>query len=106
MPPSQTPGPLISRVQWEETQVLWVSPPAQADRLPHRKSSPGRTALDYAWQKALIVDLDAAAVAQFDLPSFIRYSYQAGWSSLVARRAHNPKVVSSNLTPATNFSRI
>ena len=26
----------------------------------------------------------------------------AGWSSLVARRAHNPKVVSSNLTPATN----
>jgi hypothetical protein len=27
----------------------------------------------------------------------------AGWSSLVARRAHNPKVVSSNLTPATSF---
>ncbi|MET4694883.1 hypothetical protein V5J35_000493 [Endozoicomonas sp. NE40] len=26
----------------------------------------------------------------------------AGWSSLVARRAHNPKVVSSNLAPATN----
>src|ERR1700737_4250471 len=25
----------------------------------------------------------------------------AGWSSLVARRAHNPKVVSSNLPPAT-----
>ena len=28
----------------------------------------------------------------------------AGWSSLVARRAHNPKVVSSNLTPATNLT--
>ena len=27
----------------------------------------------------------------------------AGWSSPVARRAHNPKVVSSNLAPATNF---
>ena len=26
----------------------------------------------------------------------------AGWSSLVARRAHNPKVVGSNPTPATN----
>ena len=26
----------------------------------------------------------------------------AGWSSSVARRAHNPKVVSSNLAPATN----
>ncbi len=28
----------------------------------------------------------------------------AGWSSLVARRAHNPKVVGSNPAPATNFS--
>ena len=27
----------------------------------------------------------------------------AGWSSLVARRAHNPKVVGSNPTPATKF---
>ncbi len=26
----------------------------------------------------------------------------AGWSSLVARWAHNPKVVGSNPTPATN----
>jgi hypothetical protein len=29
--------------------------------------------------------------------------YDAGWSSLVARRAHNPEVVSSNLTPATSY---
>jgi hypothetical protein len=28
-------------------------------------------------------------------------SFAAGWSSLVARRAHNPKVVGSNPTPAT-----
>ena len=27
--------------------------------------------------------------------------YIAGWSSSVARRAHNPKVVGSNPTPAT-----
>ena len=26
----------------------------------------------------------------------------AGWSSLVARRAHNPKVVGSNPSPATH----
>jgi hypothetical protein len=26
----------------------------------------------------------------------------AGWSSLVARRAHNPKVTGSNPVPATN----
>ena len=29
----------------------------------------------------------------------------AGWSSLVARRAHNPKVVGSNPAPATNFGK-
>ena len=28
----------------------------------------------------------------------------AGWSSLVARRAHNPKVVGSNPAPATNLN--
>src|SRR5712691_11202043 len=33
-----------------------------------------------------------------------RYSKNAGWSSLVARQAHNLKVASSNLAPATNFS--
>jgi lipoate-protein ligase A len=27
----------------------------------------------------------------------------AGWSSLVARRAHNPKVVGSNPAPATKY---
>jgi hypothetical protein len=40
---------------------------------------------------------------EFDGNSLLRYSGCAGWSSLVARRAHNPKVVSSNLTPATNL---
>ena len=29
--------------------------------------------------------------------------YIAGWSSLVARRAHNPKVVGSNPAPATTL---
>ncbi len=29
----------------------------------------------------------------------------AGWSSLVARRAHNPKVVGSNPSPATQAFR-
>ena len=29
--------------------------------------------------------------------------FVAGWSSLVARQAHNLKVVSSNLTPAPNL---
>ena len=34
-------------------------------------------------------------------PPFIKKLNIAGWSSLVARRAHNPKVVGSNPAPAT-----
>jgi hypothetical protein len=33
----------------------------------------------------------------------VKYSIVAGWSSLVARRAHNPKVVGSNPAPATSY---
>ena len=32
-------------------------------------------------------------------------STDAGWSSLVARRAHNPKVVGSNPAPATKHKK-
>ena len=34
----------------------------------------------------------------------LRHLNIAGWSSLVARRAHNPKVVGSNPSPATKWS--
>ena len=37
-------------------------------------------------------------------PPFLFYNI-AEWSSLVARRAHNPKVVGSNPSSATNWSR-
>ena len=40
-------------------------------------------------------------VDSFDRALRIRYDEFAGWSSLVARRAHNPEVVGSNPTPAT-----
>ena len=36
---------------------------------------------------------------------FLR-QFIAGWSSSVARRAHNPKVASSNLVPATKFGSL
>jgi hypothetical protein len=39
---------------------------------------------------------------KFDARGNLRYHDVAGWSSLVARWAHNPKVVGSNPTPATN----
>ena len=32
--------------------------------------------------------------------------HSAGWSSLVARRAHNPKVVGSNPAPATKIKSL
>ena len=36
------------------------------------------------------------------IPRFVYHcDFDAGWSSLAARRAHNPKVVGSNPTPAT-----
>ena len=34
------------------------------------------------------------------------YLFIAGWSSPVARQAHNLKVVGSNPTPATNFKKL
>ena len=33
-------------------------------------------------------------------------SSDAGWSSLAARRAHNPKVVGSNPAPATKYKTL
>src|SRR5690606_26542512 len=38
-------------------------------------------------------------------PIVIIHFSAAGWSSLAARRAHNPKVAGSNPAPATSFSR-
>ena len=34
--------------------------------------------------------------------TLLQFTSDAGWSSLAARRAHNPKVVGSNPAPATN----
>ncbi len=36
--------------------------------------------------------------------AYLRYDVNAGWSSLVARWAHNPKVAGSNPAPATTGS--
>ena len=52
------------------------------------------------------MQLNQANIDKFTLT--FRYLYiilhvDAGWSSLVARRAHNPKVVGSNPAPATKF---
>jgi hypothetical protein len=48
--------------------------------------------------------LQTAPVKGCNAPAVSLHSsaVDAGWSSLAARRAHNPKVVGSNPTPATN----
>jgi hypothetical protein len=48
------------------------------------------------WKKALTVP---SAMRTFRLP------FVAGWSSLVARQAHNLKVAGSNPAPAPNLAR-
>ena len=42
-------------------------------------------------------------VAHFCIRVTVLFLQNAGWSSLVARQAHNLKAVGSNPTPATNF---
>jgi hypothetical protein len=53
----------------------------------------------------LIMTTNAALVAAFAFEAHASDSETsfAGWSSPVARQAHNLKVVSSNLAPATKF---
>ena len=43
---------------------------------------------------------------RFPLPALQAPDGDAGWSSPVARQAHNLKVVGSNPAPATNLSKI
>src|SRR4051812_5953062 len=42
----------------------------------------------------------APSLVEYRPERFVAEAYGAGWSSLVARRAHNPEVVGSNPTPA------
>ena len=42
-------------------------------------------------------------MTRLDFEAPFSYSFGAGWSISVARRAHNPKVRGSNPLPATNF---
>ena len=44
---------------------------------------------------------EVARAAQGFESLFLRHIFIAGWSSLVARRAHNPEAVGSNPAPAT-----
>ncbi len=49
----------------------------------------------------MVNQINSKVVSVIDLKYM--HNSGAGWSSLVARRAHNPKVVGSNPAPATTF---
>jgi hypothetical protein len=49
----------------------------------------------------LLVEVIVITVLQRVIVLYTMWPYDAGWSSLAARRAHNPKVVGSNPAPAT-----
>ena len=49
----------------------------------------------------ILVEVVVITVLQRVIVLYTMWPCDAGWSSLAARRAHNPKVVGSNPTPAT-----
>ena len=59
----------------------------------------GRNETSRYWRHGLITHV-AALKTEYGIP------HSAGWSSLVARRAHNPKVVGSNPAPATKIKSL
>ena len=56
------------------------------------------------WRSPVRIDRDLGGTYSY----FLRYEriHSAGWSSLVARRAHNPKVIGSNPIPATKKTQV
>ncbi len=52
------------------------------------------------WLKGTVLKTVRWVLPTREFESLILLYIIAGWSSLVARRAHNPKVVGSNPTPA------
>ena len=56
---------------------------------------------EWKWGKARQYQIEAAAKKVIGRTAPFEYTANAGWSSLVARWAHNPKVAGSNPAPAT-----
>ena len=62
------------------------------------------TALHIAFKKNEIKNKSGNPLVYTSPAMYYSASSDAGWSSLAARRAHNPKVVGSNPAPATRIS--
>ena len=55
--------------------------------------------------RAIVLKMRSAAVCHTSLPAAYCRGTDAGWSSPVARKAHNLEVAGSNPAPATNIMR-
>ena len=71
-------------------------------RLGRRRAQTARLETAVCLSNVGLVESLARVRDSFDRPLCIRYDEFAGWSSLVARRAHNPEVAGSNPAPATS----
>ena len=92
-------------------EVRGSIPLASIEQVGRRDGGPGRWAITFAAHAGIaqLVEHNLAKVGVAGSSpvsrSSIKRKTDAGWSSLVARRAHNPEVVGSNPTPATTIKK-
>src|SRR5690606_29246280 len=77
--------------------VVWVSHARVGHRQGFIPEAPSKR-----WGLLLLPDTPCPTPAPGHTPTPAASYPGAGWSSLAARRAHNPKVAGSNPAPATN----
>ncbi len=98
-------GQLLCLLWWQyNSDAGWSSSVARRAHNPKVVGSNPAPATNYLcpWQ-AMPCGGDEDSKGQLLCLLWWQYNSDAGWSSSVARRAHNPKVVGSNPAPATNF---
>jgi hypothetical protein len=105
--PSPVPAPGLARLARGDSLLRRRDPPGQQSRL----KNPGRILTDVtdlqpfresSWRaQPTATHAAVSSLAQLRAASVQCTPSGAGWSSLAARRAHNPKVAGSNPAPAT-----
>ncbi len=96
---------LLCFLWWQyNSDAGWSSSVARRAHNPKVVGSNPAPATNYLcpWQ-AMLCGGDEDSKGQLLCLLWWQYNSDAGWSSSVARRAHNPKVVGSNPAPATNY---
>src|SRR5215470_10710191 len=98
----------MPRIPWQPIargQLLGIPMPHKPRIRPARRANKNLPV--HAFKEiAVLANATAMMIGTFsDCAQFVsNYFMPAGWSSLVARQAHNLKVAGSNPAPATNLS--